>query len=82
MVLTADELERVADPVDVRDPGQGPQVQAVEGVDVADEPDDRADHSLAHEGRAAYALDLLDDEGDVLVRGVRCHHDNHGFAKM
>ena len=42
VVLAADQLVGVGDPVDVLDPGHAAQVEAVEGLDVADEADDRA----------------------------------------
>ena len=61
MVLAADQLVGVGDPVHVGDALQGAQVEVVEGVDVADQPDDRADHALGDERLAADALDPLDD---------------------
>ena len=70
MVLAADQLVGVGDAVHVRDAGQGAQVEAVEGVDVTDQADDRAHHALADERLAADALDPRDDGGDVLVGGV------------
>ena len=45
VVLPTDQLERVRDPVDVRDPREGAQVEVVEGVDVTDQPDDGAHHA-------------------------------------
>ena len=71
VVLAADQLVRVGDPVDVGDAAQRAEVQAVEGLDVADQADDGADDALADEGLAADALDLGDDVRDVLVGGVR-----------
>ncbi len=70
MVLAADQLVGVGDAVHVGDAAQGPQVEVVERLDVADQPDDGADDALADEGLAADALDPLDDAGDVLVGGV------------
>ncbi len=70
VVLAADQLVGVGDPVHVRDAGQAAQVEVVEGVDVADQPDDRAHHALADEGLTADALDPLDDVGHLLIGGV------------
>ena len=80
MVLTADELERVGDPVHVGDAGQGAQVEAVEGVDVADQADDGAGHAGGYERLSADGADLVHDMGDVLVGRVRAHDDDHGRA--
>ncbi len=45
----------------VGDAAQGAQVEVVERLDVADQPDDGADDALGDEGLAADALDSLDD---------------------
>jgi hypothetical protein len=50
----------------------------VEGVDVTDQADDRADDASADERRASHALDLRDDVGDVALGGLRGHDDDHG----
>ena len=78
VVLAADQLVGVRDPVDVGDAGQRAQVEVVEGVDVADQADDRADDALGHEGLTSHALDLVDDVGDLLVGGSGGHDDDHG----
>ena len=82
MVLPADQLERVGDPVHVRDSGQAAQVEPVEGVDVADEPDDGADDAAADERLAPDALDALGDVFDLLVGGVGCHDHDHGGVPL
>ncbi len=70
VVLAADQLVGLADPDDLADPGHRPQVEALEGDDVADQPDDGALHAAADEGRPARLLHAVDDGLDLL-RGRR-----------
>ena len=71
VVLQADQLERVGDPVHVLDTGHAAQVEAVEGLDVADQADDRAHDAAADERLSARLLDPLGDVGDLLLRRPR-----------
>ena len=73
MVLAADQLVGVGDPVHVGDALERAQVEVVEGVDVADQADDRADQALGDERLPADRLDARDDVRDVLVGGVGRH---------
>ena len=66
----------------VGDAAQGAQVEVVERLDVADQPDDGADDALGDEGLAADLLDPVDDVRDVLVGGVRGHDDDHGVPSV
>jgi hypothetical protein len=77
VVLAAHQLVGVGDPVDVGDSAQGAQVEVVERVDVADQPDDRAHQAARDERLATDLLDPSDDRGDVLLRGVGRHHHDH-----
>jgi hypothetical protein len=77
VVLAADQLVRLGDPDDVDDARHRPQVEPLEGDDVADEADDRAVDPAADEGRAAGQLDPGDDGVDVLRGGTRAHDDDH-----
>ena len=78
VVLQADQLERVGDPVDVLDAGHAAQVEAVEGLDVADQADDRAHDAAADERLSARLLDPLGHVGDLLLRRPGSHHNDHG----
>ena len=78
MVLAADQLVGVGDAVHVGDALEGAQVEVVEGVDVADQADDRADQALGDERLPAHRLDPSDDGGDVLVGRVGRHDHDHG----
>jgi hypothetical protein len=77
VVLPADQLVRVGDAVHVGHPGQGAQVEVVEGVDVADQADDGAHHALADERLTSDALHALDHVRDLLIGGIRGHDDDH-----
>ena len=77
VVLAADQLVGVGDPVDVLDPGHAAQVEPVEGLDVADQADDRARHAAADERLAARLLDALGDVRDLLLGGSGSHHNDH-----
>jgi len=54
----------------------------VERLQVADQPDDGAHDALADERLTTYALDLLDDVGDVLGGGIGGHNDDHGIPRF
>ena len=77
VVLAADQLVGLGDPHDLADPGHRPQVQALEGDDVPDQPHDRALHAPADEGRAARGLDPRDDRLDLLGGRAGAHDDDH-----
>ena len=77
VVLAADQLVGVGDPVDVLDAGHAAQVEAVEGLDVADQADDRARHAAADERLPTRLLDPLGDVRDLLLGGAGSHHNDH-----
>ena len=78
VVLAADQLVGVGDPVDVLDPGHAAQVEPVEGLDVADQADDRAHDAAADERLPAGLLDALGDVRDLLLGRPGSHHNDHG----
>ena len=78
MVLGGDQLVGRRDPHRLGHAGQAVGVEGLQDLLGADDAHDRAHHPTTDERLATVGLDVADHSGDVRLRCLGSHHDDHG----